>query len=385
MWAALFFVNSCPKQSFVIGNVYAKQDFLALQKNMRASISILLVLLSLLATAQDGIIKVHIDGNFYSTPIVTTDGNVVIASHNKTMYLFNSRGEQQNLYTTKGWIHATPAQLSDSQIAIGSYDKRFYFFDKDGNFQKSISPKAGKIFTEPVEVGTGKIAFGTGRGKVVFYDLKADSLYFAKVGHIMHGSPLTLSNGKVAIGGNGRRVFIIDSAARVCAKHKTKGWIMHSKPIETTDGQIIVGSYDKHLYSIDSAARLNWKYKTEGRIHSSVLQTPDGNIVFGSFDKNVYCLSADGKLINKYATGNRVVSSPAMVGDSVFVICGIDGGVYFFSTKGELLGKFQADGKFFSTPVTMHDGTVFCCTMKGSLYFISREAVERIISKSADL
>ena len=89
--------------------------------------------------------------------------------------------------------------------------------------------------------------------------------------------------------------------------------------------------------------------------------------------------------MNKYATGNRVVSSPAMVGDSMFVICGIDGGVYFFSTKGELLGKFQADGKFFSTPVTMHDGTVFCCTMKGSLYFISREAVERIISKSADL
>ena len=95
----------------------------------------LLTCLALTAAAGDkGSAVVKIDGKFYSTPIVTTDGNVVIASHNKTIYLFNSSGELQNSFTAGGWIHATPRQLSNGQIAFGCYDKYFYFLDKDGNF-----------------------------------------------------------------------------------------------------------------------------------------------------------------------------------------------------------------------------------------------------------
>ena len=122
----------------------------------------LLTCLALTAVAGDkGTAVVKIDGKFYSTPIVTTDGNVVIASHNKTIYLFNSNGQLQNSFTTGGWIHATPRQLSNGQIAFGCYDKYFYFLDKDGNFLSRIKP-GGRIFTEPAEMGD-VIAFGTGK------------------------------------------------------------------------------------------------------------------------------------------------------------------------------------------------------------------------------
>ena len=212
----------------------------------------LLVGLSLTSAAgEKNAVVVKIDGKFYSTPIVTTDGNVVIASHNKTIYFFNSRGQLQNSYTTGGWIHATPRQLSDGRIAFGCYDKYFYFLDKDGNFLSRIKP-GGRIFTEPAEMGD-VIAFGTSKGKVAFYNLRTGTTRYAKLGgRVIHGSPLTLSNGCVAIGGNSRKFCIIDTCANIHARLKTKGWIMHTKPAETSENQITIGTYGKRLYSVDS-------------------------------------------------------------------------------------------------------------------------------------
>ena len=146
---------------------------------MRALLTTILTLFGLTAMAGDDATVVKIDGKFYSTPIVTTDGNVVIASHNKTIYLFDSKGQLKNSFTAKGWFHATPRQLADGQIAIGCYDRHFYFLDKDGNFVSKIKP-GGKIFTEPVEMDS-VIAFGTSKGRVAFYNRTTDSLYYVRV------------------------------------------------------------------------------------------------------------------------------------------------------------------------------------------------------------
>ena len=185
-----------------------------IKQTMRTLLTTILIIIGLAATAGDKGTVVKIDGKFYSTPIVTTDGNVVVASHNKTVYLFDSKGQLKNSFTAEGWFHATPRQLADGQIAIGCYDRYFYFLDKDGNFVSKVKP-GGKIFTEPVELGD-VIAFGTSKGRVAFYNRKTDSLYYARVrGKIIHGSPLALSNNCVAIGGNGKRLCIIDTAANL--------------------------------------------------------------------------------------------------------------------------------------------------------------------------
>ena len=98
---------------------------------MRTLLTYIFACLALTAAAGNGFTIVKIDGKFYSTPIVTTDGNLVIASHNKRLYLFDSKGKLKNTFKADGWFHATPRQLSDGQIAIGSYDRNFYFLDKE--------------------------------------------------------------------------------------------------------------------------------------------------------------------------------------------------------------------------------------------------------------
>ena len=184
----------------------------------------------------------------------------------------------------------------------------------------------------------------------------------------------------MVIGGNGKRLCIIDTNANLKAELKTKGWVMHSKPVETFDHQVIVGTYGKCVYSTDTLCNPHWRFRANGRVHSSILQTPDSNIVFGAFDGYIYCLDNHGRLVNCYKTGKKVVSSPAMVNDTVFAIGGIDHNIYLLTTNGRLLGSIKCSGSFFSTPIVMPDGTLFCCTMNGFLYFVDKESVDSILS-----
>ena len=325
-------------------------------------------------------IVVDIKGTFYSTPIKTSDNNIVIASHNKHLYFFDRAGNPVNSYKTGGWVHATPTELADSIIGVGSYDGYFYFFDTKGNYQSKIKP-GGFIFTEPVEIGD-YIAFGNNKGKVVFYDLQNDELSHLKIKRIVHGSPMVCTDSLLIIGSNSGKLHFINSNKELMHTFKTKGWIMHSKPFETFDGSIIVGSYDKHLYSLDKSGKEKWRFKTGGKIHCSPIQTPDSTIIFGSFDGYIYTLSQQGKLINKLKTGKSVVSSPAMLNDSVAIIGSHDKYLYFIDTQGKLLGKYYAQGKIFSSPIALPCGTVFCCTTNGKLSFLSPEYLNLCMNKS---
>ena len=319
-------------------------------------------------------VVVDIKGTFYSTPIKTSENNIVIASHNKYLYLFDRIGNLVNSYKTNGWVHATPAELTDNTIGIGSYDGYFYFFDSEGNYEHKIKP-GGFIFTEPVEIGDN-IAFGNNKGRVVFYDRENDKLSYLKIKRIVHGSPMVSSDSLLIIGSNSGKLHFINSNKELLHTFKTKGWIMHSKPFETFDGSILIGSYDKHLYSLDKSGNLKWKFKTSGRIHSSPIQTPDNTIVFGSMDGYIYVLSQQGELVNKIKTGKSVVSSPSMLNDSVVIIGSHDKHLYFVDVRGMLLGKYNAGGKIFSSPIALPCGTVFCCTTNGKLSFLPPEYVE---------
>lgn len=356
---------------------------------MRKQLTILLSFFTFCLQAEDKLenttyvpqpVVVDINGTFYSTPIKTSDDNIVIASHNKHLYFFDRSGNLVNSYKTNGWVHATPTELADSIVGIGSYDGYFYFFDNKGNYQSKIKP-GGFIFTEPVEIGN-HIAFGNNKGKVVFYDRQHDELSHLKIKRIVHGSPMVSSDSMLIIGSNSGKLHFINSDKELTHTFKTKGWIMHSKPLETFDGSIIIGSYDKHLYSLDKQGNLNWKFKTGGKIHSSPIQTPDSTIVFGSFDGYIYVLSQQGQLINKVKTEKSVVSSPAMLNDSVVIIGSHDKHLYFIDTQGNLLSKYNAQGKIFSSPIALPCGTVFCCTTNGKLSFLSPKYVELCLNKN---
>ena len=324
-------------------------------------------------------VTVEINGIFFSKPIITHSNLLVIASHNKQVYFFDSKGNLKNTFKTNSWFHATPTQLSDGRVALGCYNRKFYFFDADGNYLSHFKPQ-GFIFTNPVEF-YGKIAFGMDFGRIGYYDLTTEEISKTRVRRLVHGSPMVTSDSILVIGGSSKKVYFINENRKITHQLKTKGIIMHSKAAELKDGTLVVGSYDNHLYNFDKEGNVIWKFKTGGYIHSQPLQMPDGNIVFGSMDGNIYVLLPKGELLNKIETGKKVISSPSKLNDSVFMICSNNSHIYFVDSTGNVLGKYDAGyGKIFSSPIAFPDGTVFFATRKGKLFFLSAEFVEKVIS-----
>lgn len=80
-----------------------------------------------LETEQHKIRTVYTKGAFYSTPLITKAGTVVITNHRRKVYFFDTLGYKIQQYTTQGWVHATPSLVNDSLVVFGAYDKHLYF------------------------------------------------------------------------------------------------------------------------------------------------------------------------------------------------------------------------------------------------------------------
>ncbi|MDR1762143.1 MAG: hypothetical protein LBR55_06810 [Bacteroidales bacterium] len=313
--------------------------------------------------------SVPIRGAVYSSLLSTKNNNVVIGSHKRRIYFFDEHGTIQQEFRTKLWVHATPAIVSDSLIAIGSYDGHIYFFNEQGVLKNKISP-GGRIFTNLAQIDSTTVMFGTGKKKIVFYNLLTHALNFEKTNKLTHGSPVVLSNRFTCIGSNDKHLYIFNDHKELVTRYRTNDWIMHSKALELPNLSVVFGCYDKNIYNIDLQGNTLWKLETKGRIHASPRKIDDEKIVVGSFDKHIYILNCAGKLLRSIPTKKRIVSSAVITPDKKIVIGSYDKHIYILNENGDIEQKIPAGGKIFSTPTVLSNGTIVCATTNGKVLFI---------------
>lgn len=306
----------------------------------------------------------------FSSPVSTYNNNVVVGSHDKNIYFFNSSGILIKQHKTGGWVHASPSVLSDSSVAIGSYDGFIYFFDQNGELKQKIEPRCGSMFTSIIELTSRLLVFGTNKKGVIFYNREDSTIIIHPIKRWVHGTPSIIGKDKLAIGSNDKHVYIFDEDAKLLSKIKTKGWIMHSAAVEIDSNVFAVGSYDKSLYIFNTNGNEVSSFKTNGRIHGTPLKLKNSKIVFGSFDRFIYFLRPDGSLHKKHKTRKKVVSSPIILVDGTIVVGSYDKHLYFFSPDGKLLGKYKTKGKIFATPIALNNNTVVVCTTNGYVEFL---------------
>lgn len=106
------------------------------------------------------------------------------------------------------------------------------------------------------------------------------------------------------------------------------GGTIQSSPAIGPDGTVYFGCNDDNLYALDSNGNLKWKHQAPDMIESSPALASNGTIYFGCNDGNLYAIAAEnGSLVDTYTTtaSYHVRSSPAI---------GSDGTVYFGSDDG---------------------------------------------------
>ena len=66
--------------------------------------------------------------------------------------------------------------MSNGNVIIGSYDKNMYVFDGKGELLEKFRP-GGRIFSKVLELESDRVVFGSNKRGLIFYNLKDKPLY----------------------------------------------------------------------------------------------------------------------------------------------------------------------------------------------------------------
>lgn len=107
-----------------------------------------------------------LDGRIaYSSPVVSSDGDIYLGSFDKHLYKLNADGVIQWKAATEGWLKGSPIVLSNGNIVIGSFDKHLYSFRPTGELAWKFATQ-GNIQTTAARDNDDKVYIGSNDGKL---------------------------------------------------------------------------------------------------------------------------------------------------------------------------------------------------------------------------
>ena len=310
------------------------------------------------------------DGMVKSSPVITQDGNIVVASEDKFIYCLSNTGSKLWKYETNDSVWSIPAITQEGSIVVGINDGSILCLSSTGRMQWSYQTDDG-VESSPAISRDGQIFVGSNDNHVYCLSSGTGSLIWKyQTGGIVSSSPAITQDGNIVVGNLDTNIYCLSSTGSLLWKFKT-GKTLPSSPAIAQDGSIVMGSSDYYIYYLSSGGSLLWKYQTGGIVSSSPAISSEGNIIVGSYDKYLYSLSSSGSLQWRYKTGNWVTSSPAIAQDGAIVFGSDDTYVYCLSNAGSLYWKFQTADDVHSSPAIAQDGSVVIGGNDGYVYVLT--------------
>lgn len=259
---------------------------------------------------------------FYSNPVFTSDGQILVGSSGSDHTLFRLDVEGNETWTFTDakdhWV-ASPLVVGDIVYAPNA-DGNLYVFDLSISGEDKLTdtvPLGGKLWSQPVLVGDRLIVPSLDHS-IYFLDVKTLK---AQNAHVVGG----------AIAGNGtfdEKYFYIgsfDSAlVAMNVSDATPGWIT---PVESwiwgapllVDGTLYFGDLNGNFYTLDAATgEVIDSFKPDG----AILATPiflNGQIIFVSEDGTVYSLTPGENPKSMEKLGGKLYTTPVAADNKLLV------------------------------------------------------------------
>jgi len=277
---------------------------------------------------------------FYSTPVITPDGLVIVgsAAGKHILYALNPTDIATNndvksptiewTFTGAGspWV-AAPLVVGDFLFAPNSDGNLYVLNLKDGQSQKqavAVVEMGGRLWAQPVT--DGERVFVTSLDHSVYsVDVATQKLlWHADLGGAIPGSPAIGSDGMLYVGSLDSQLEQFDP---VTGEHKSvltaKNWIW-STPVVDGD-TLYFGDLSGNLYSFDTAAgKLNWSVQPDGAITASVILQND-HLLLATESGNIYAVDKeDGHTLwfvqidNKDGIG-KIYTTPVVAGENILI------------------------------------------------------------------
>lgn len=266
---------------------------------------------------------------FYSTPMITTDGLIIVGSAGNDRSLVALKPNDVDPETkapVEAWKftgakdHWVGSPLAiDNHLFAPNADGNLYVFDlSDGQTNKQpvkVIELDGRLWAQPIT-----------DGKLLF------------VSSLDHS------------------VFAIDKDTFNVVWHKDVGGAIPNSPVLAADGNLYIGSFASQLEKFNPATG---DHQPVGETQAWVWGTPmlvENNLYFGDINGNFYSYNIEQGKYNwtPVKPDGPITSSPLLIND-VFLVATESGAIYEIDQEGQSKLWSQPGGKIYTTPVVAGD------------------------------
>jgi outer membrane protein assembly factor BamB len=270
---------------------------------------------------------------FFSTPVITPDGNIIIGSSGTSYTLLalnpSDIDPETNTpaveWTFEGaedhWV-AAPLLVGDQLFAVNA-DGNLYVLDlQDGQSTKQaveVIPVGGRLWSQPITDGE-RIYITSLDHSVVAVDVNTSNvLWHADVEGAVPGSAVLGSDGMLYVGSLASQLVRFDPAT---GEHSpvlnSEYWIWSTPAVE--GDALYFGDLEGNFYSYSTGtSSLNWQpVKPDGPITASPLVQND-KILLATESGSVFALDHEGNVLWSQAVGGKIYTTPVSAGGLTLV------------------------------------------------------------------
>jgi len=269
---------------------------------------------------------------FYASPVITSDGLVIVGSAGTDHSLIAINPADVNpdtnaplpAWTFNGagdhWV-ASPLVVGDKLFAPNS-DGNLYVLDlADGKSQKQaikVIELGGRLWAQPVTDGT-RVYVTSLDHSVHAIDIETYAvLWHEDVPAAIPGSPAIGADGTLYVGSLASQLEKFDPAT---GEHETaitvKDWIW-STPVVDGDA-LYFGDVSGNFYSYNtSTGTLNWSIKPDEAITANAILQND-HLLLVTESGDVYAIGKDGSTLWFDTIGGQLYSTPVISNDLILV------------------------------------------------------------------
>ncbi len=279
---------------------------------------------------------------FYSNPVFTSDGQLLLGSSGAEHTLFSvdaETGKDTWSFTEANdqWV-ASPLVVGEMVYAPNA-DGTLYVFNmaQEGNDKLAWKVElGGKLWSQPVTDGT--------------------RVYVASLDHHLHA---------------------VDMATHSVMWVADLGGAVSGVPA-LDEGQIFIGSFDPALTAINTAdGSITWTASTESWVWGG--PALDGEtLYFGDLDGNFYTVNAaDGAVLDSSKPDGPILATPIVLNGQVFFVTE-NGTVYSFMPGANPQSMEKLDGKLYTAPVAAGD-LILVAPFQGEFLLVALNADGKVV------
>jgi len=257
---------------------------------------------------------------FFSTPVLTEDGQVLVASAGTNHSLISLNVDNGNFNwsfsDSEGTWIAHPLVM-DETIYAPNTDGKLYALDMNGNFlwAKHIG---GPLWASPVTDGEYLYLSSLDHHLHVFDPASEELLWSTEISGAAPGSAvLDQENNTLYLGSFGAKIEAIDADTHnVRWQVDTEGWIWGAPALE--ENTLFAGDLEGNLYAINTEdGSLLWNpVKPNGTIVGSPLIT-ENFVAIGTESGVAYAINREGKIVWQQDIGGNLYTAPVQSGEFI--------------------------------------------------------------------